>query len=113
MNDAVTPEPPATQRRTAARGALEILVFSLAVTCLSALLALLVAQVSSAEFMVSFVIIRWLVVGALIASPLIYRACLYFGLELRLPWAMRTPFTALVLTIESIGFDIASARLVD
>lgn len=87
---------------------IDVVVFSVSITCASAVFALIASFATDAAFSVIFVIARWCVVGVLILTPLLSQ--LSRG-RLPIPLAMRTPWTALLLTIESIAFDILSARL--
>jgi hypothetical protein len=51
------------------------------------------------------------VVFALLALPLLHQAARRMGRTWDLPWALRTPATALLLTAEGIVWDIVSANL--
>ena len=84
--------------------------FSLAVTALGALVAAVLRLAIGADFLLSFVYVRWFVVLVLLAAPLAHRTVLRRA-GVALPFAMQTPLTALVLTVESICFDILSAQL--
>ena len=102
------PTPPRRSRRRAVA-----IVFgcSLLVTTAAAIVALVVSLASDAEWSVAFVIARWLFVAALLVTPLLHQVATRFGVGVRMPWVLSTPATALLLTCESIAFDIASARL--
>ena len=99
------------KHRTPARAVRDIVVFSLAVTATAACAALVVAGITDARWSLVFVILRWLLVAALLVTPLVHQVAVRFGLGFTMPWALRTPATALVLTCESIAFDIVSANL--
>jgi hypothetical protein len=103
--------PPAEPRRTRWQAVRGVVAFSLSVTAAAALVALAVSRTSGARFLLAFVILRWCLVGVLLATPLVHQVSIRFGARWRLPWALRTPATALLLTCESILFDIASAHL--
>lgn len=112
--EAADPHPvdtPREPRRSAWRGARDVLVCSLAVTALAALTALAYALVADVRWSLAFVILRWLLVAALLVTPLAHQITVRMGAAWRMPWALRTPATALLLTCESICFDIVSARL--
>lgn len=94
-------------RRDAVRN---VVLFSLSITAASALLALGVASVSATRWSLAFVVLRWIIVAALIATPLIHQVARRFGAQWTMPYALRTPATALLLTCESIAFDILSAH---
>jgi len=91
----------------------DVVLCSLLITAAAALVALAVSGASGAEWSVAFVIARWLFVAALLATPLLHQLAVRFGMGWRMPWVLATPATALLLTCESIAFDIASARLGD
>jgi hypothetical protein len=104
--DALTPQLDAAAKPRATW--LDVVIFSVLITCASAVFAGLASVVWDAEFSVIFVITRWCVVGVLILTPLLSQ--LTRG-RLPIPLAMRTPWTALLLTVESIAFDILSANI--
>lgn len=99
--------PPALDGRPRATWA-QVVLFSLAISASAAVVATVLALADLAAFGVTFVIIRWLMVGVLILTPLLSQ--LSRG-RLPIPAPMRTPWTALLLTLESIAFDILSAQL--
>lgn len=84
---------------------------SIAVTAAAAVFAYVLQLVADTDWSYVFVITRWMVVFALLALPLAYQVAAKWGTRLPLPWAIRTPATALVLTIEGIAYDIISAHL--
>lgn len=101
----------ATRRPASRARALGAVVyFSLAVTVLGALGAGVATLTAGADFLLAFVLVRWSVVLLLLVAPALHRLVLARR-GLPLPYAMQTPLTALVLTIESICFDILSAQL--
>lgn len=110
---ALRPPPGAapTQRRGFGRALRGIVLFSLAVTLCAAVVALVVALMTGARFTLAFVVLRWCIVGTLLATPLVHQIASRRGANWQLPWALRTPATALLLTCESVAFDIASAHL--
>lgn len=92
-----------TPRRTL----LPIVALSLSITTAAGLLALGVHTTLERPFLVTFVILRWAAVALLLATPLLR----YRRPSIMLPAPLRTPLTALLLTIESVLVDIASAHL--
>lgn len=101
---------PTERTRTRWQAVRDVLVFSLSVTTAAALVAGVVALASDTRFLLAFVILRWCLVAVLLATPLIHQASMRLGATWRLPWALRTPATALLLTCEFICFDIVSAQ---
>lgn len=89
---------------------LSVLAFSLAVTAAGAVIAGAVDVVADVDFLLAFVLIRWTVVMVLLVAPIAHRLLLRWS-SVRLPYVMQTPLTALLLTVESICFDILSAQL--
>ncbi|MCW2950096.1 MAG: hypothetical protein JWN41_1109 [Thermoleophilia bacterium] len=87
-----------------------VIKFSLAITAAAAALAGVVAAVSSVRWALAFVVLRWLIVAGMLATPLAAQLATHFGARWRLPYALRTPATAVLLTCESIAFDIISAH---
>jgi hypothetical protein len=83
---------------------------SIAVTATCAPVGALIALATGTRFMLAFVMLRWLVVLVLLVTPILYRT-IFVRQGWTLPYVMQTPLTALLLTIESIGVDILSARL--
>ncbi|MCW2973386.1 MAG: hypothetical protein JWN72_1659 [Thermoleophilia bacterium] len=104
-------EPVVVRPHTRGRAVLEVVAFSLATTAASAALALVAALVADVRWSIAFVVLRWLIVAALVATPLIHQAARRFGATWTMAYALRTPATAVLLTCESIAFDILSARL--
>jgi hypothetical protein len=100
-------EPPSQKRRSTWR---VVLVFSVCVTLAAAAVAALAWWLLDADFSLTFVYLRWLVVFTLLAAPLVHR-WLLAPRGVVLPTPFRTPATALLLACESIGYDIVSARL--
>lgn len=88
----------------------DVLVFSVGSTTLAAVAALVAMLSVDARFSVVFVVLRWCIVAVLLATPLVHQLTSRM-IGWRLPWALTTPLTALVLTTESIAFDIISAQL--
>lgn len=85
-----------------------VLVFSLSVTACAGLVALLLDVVGGLDGLLAFVYLRWGVVFTLIATPIVHRTARG---RLPLPYVLQTPFTALLLTCESIVVDIVIAQL--
>jgi hypothetical protein len=115
MDDALTFDVPPAQplvepARSRGRAARDVVVFSLSITAASALLALAVDAVSATRWSLAFVVLRWVIVAALLATPLVQQIAQRFGATWKLPYALRTPATAVLLTCESIVFDIVSAH---
>lgn len=106
----VTLAPPALPRpeRGSWRG---VVGLSIVVTIAAALFALVPALALDARWSYVFVMTRWIVVFVLLALPLVHQLAMRRGTDLALPWALRTPATALVLTVEGIAYDIISANL--
>ena len=88
-----------------------VVTCSLLVTACAAAVAVAAASVTDVRWNVVFVIARWLVVAALLATPLVHQVAVRLGAGWRMPWVLQTPATALLLTCESIALDIVSARL--
>jgi hypothetical protein len=101
----------AAERRGLRRGLAEVVGCSLLVTTAAAIVATLVALPGPLEWSVAFVIARWICVAVLLVLPLAHQVVVRTGRSWRLPWVLQTPATALLLTVESIGFDILSAQL--
>jgi hypothetical protein len=98
------------------RATLEVIACSLLVTACAGVVAVAVALVApDVRWSYAFVVARWLFVAALLVTPLLHQVGRRFGVPVftRMPWAFQTPATALLLTAESIGLDILSARLGD
>ncbi|MBC7461474.1 MAG: hypothetical protein H7287_08935 [Thermoleophilia bacterium] len=117
MNDAPTmferphpTAPVAAQPLTRGRAVLEVVAFSLSTTVASAVLALGASLVSDVRWSIAFVVLRWLIVAALVATPLVHQVARRFNVGWTMPYALRTPATAVLLTCESIAFDILSAH---
>lgn len=106
-----TLDPGMPTQRSRARAAGEVVLCSLFVTAAASLVAAAGAALADARWSLMFVIARWCFVAALLATPVIHQIAVRFGAGTRMPWALQTPATALLLTTESIVFDIASARL--
>jgi hypothetical protein len=102
---------PTPARRTFTRGLRDVVICSLLVTASAAVVATAIALPADLRWSLTFVIVRWLCVAALLATPLIHQAIVRLGGTWRMPWVLQTPATALVLTVESILLDILSARL--
>ena len=104
-------QPVAARPSTRRRAVLEIVAFSISTTIAAALLAFGASLLSDVRWSIAFVVLRWLIVAALVATPLIHQVVRRFGARFTMPYALRTPATAVLLTCESIAFDILSARL--
>lgn len=97
--------------RSRARGARDVLVCSLTVTTFAAAAALVASLASDVRWSLAFVVLRWLLVAALLTTPLLHQVAVRLGAAWRMPWVLRTPATALLLTVELVAFDVLSARL--
>ena len=84
---------------------------SLLVTVAAALLALVLRAAIGTDWSYVFVVSRWLVVFALLLLPLAHQVVVRRGGSWNLPWALRTPATGLLLTIEGVAWDILAANL--
>lgn len=99
------------ERRSFGAGLRDVVVCSLVVSAAAALVAVPIAFALDTRWSLVFVILRWLLVAALLITPAVQQiATRSFGATWQLPWALRTPATALLLTCESILFDIISAQ---
>lgn len=85
----------------------DIVLFSLAATTTSGIIALALYLATGLGFIVPFIVLRWCVIALLVAAPIVSRV---FP-ALRIPAVLRTPITVLVLTCESIVVDIVGAQL--
>jgi hypothetical protein len=99
-----------TAGRSAGHAARSVVGFSLAVTAASGVVAAVLHYAAGEKFLLAFVLLRWSVVAVLVASPLMHRLVLV-RLGLGLPYVLRTPLTALLLTGESIVVDIICAHV--
>jgi hypothetical protein len=104
--DAALPRPTTRARRIG-----EVIACSLVVTALAALAGLAVAAATSVHWNYAFVIARWICIFTLILVAVASQVAERTGRGWRAPWVLRTPATVLLLVVESIAFDIASARL--
>jgi len=89
----------------------DVVLCSLLVTTLAALVALAAHVFGDVRWSLAFVVARWIFVAALLVTPLVHQVATRLGAAWRMPWVLQTPATALLLTCESIAFDILSARL--
>ena len=85
----------------------EIIAYSLLITAACAAVAVVVNPLAPQDFLYAFVLVRWIAVLVVWVVPLVSRIVPAWPI----PRVARTPFTALALTIESIGFDILSVHL--
>lgn len=99
-----------TAGRTPGEAARTLIATSLAVTAACAVVAAGASAVTETRFLLAFVLLRWSVVFVLLATPLLHQV-LRRWTSVQLPYVMRTPLTALLLTCESIVVDIISAQL--
>lgn len=88
-----------------------VVLLSVLVTAGAAIIALVPATAFDVRWSLAFVYVRWGVVFALLALPLAHQVAARRGHAWLLPWALRTPATALLLTIEGIAWDIVSAQV--
>lgn len=89
----------------------DVVLCSLLVTATAALVALVVHLGADVRWSLAFVVARWCFVAALLVTPLVHQAATRLGATWRMPWVLQTPATALLLTGESIAFDVVSAQL--
>ena len=101
-----------TQQHPPTRAAMwkSALIFSICVTAASAVVAAVVWKLFDVSFPLTFVYLRWLVVLVLLITPVVHHLLLKRR-SWQLPVAFQTPVTALLLTCESIGYDIISAHI--
>jgi hypothetical protein len=112
MNEFAATASPADALEATGRARLRsVVLLSLLVTGAAALVALLPALVSDIRWAWAFVMIRWMVVFALLALPLVHQVAQRRGATWELAWGLRTPATGLLLTVEGIVWDIVSAQL--
>lgn len=90
---------------------LEVILCSLAVTTLAALAATLIYLFIDTRWALIFVIARWIFIALILLLPFVHMALMKTKSSLHIPWALRTAWTPLLLTIESITIDIISAHL--
>lgn len=89
----------------------DVVLLSVLVTVGAGLAALVPALAFGVRWSLAFVYIRWGFVFALLALPIVHQVATRSGRTWALPWALRTPATALLLTAEGIVWDIVSAQL--
>lgn len=106
-DDATVPD---HRARTLGRATRDVIACSLLVTAIAASLAVVAAVATDVRWSLAFVVLRWLLVAALLATPLVHQVAVRFGARWRMPWALQTPATAVLLTCESITFDIISSH---
>lgn len=104
--DAALPRPTSRARRVS-----DVVACSLVVTALAALAGLAVAAATDVHWNYAFVIARWICIFTLILVAVASQVSERTGRTWRAPWVLRTPATVLLLTVESIAFDIVSAQL--
>ncbi|MCW2961354.1 MAG: hypothetical protein JWM25_1368 [Thermoleophilia bacterium] len=100
---------PAGTPRPFRRAAWELLAVSLTITALAALVAVPIARALDERWALVFVYARWACIFTLLAAPALQQVANRRGTGWQLPWALRTPTTALLLICESVAFDIISA----
>jgi hypothetical protein len=91
------------------RELLTVLTVSLSVTAVTSVVSGVLYVVAGVDVLLAMSYLRWSVVAVLLASPLAWQL-VGARAGLTLPYAMRTPVTALLLTCESIVVDIISAN---
>jgi hypothetical protein len=97
--------------RTRSRRIGEVVACALLVTALAALVGLAVAIPTEVRWNYAFVIARWICIFTMILVAVASQVAERTGRSWRAPWVFRTPATVLLLTCESIAFDIVSAQL--
>lgn len=106
-----TPTPTPTRPRAWLRRLLEVVACSLAVTCLAAAVGYGWHVAFGTRWALAFVIARWIFIATILLLPFVQLALDRRGARRSIPWALRTPWTPLLLTVESVVIDIVSARL--
>ncbi|MCW2925708.1 MAG: hypothetical protein JWM98_3112 [Thermoleophilia bacterium] len=106
-----TPAPERADGRSRARSVRDVVACSLLVTASAAVVALVAAVGFDVRWSLGFVVARWIFVAVLLATPLLHQLAVRAGIGWPMPWVLSTPATAVLLTVESIAFDIASAQL--
>ena len=106
-----TPPQPPSRPRTWPRRVLEVVACSLLVTCLAALVGFGWHAAFGTRWALAFVIARWIFIACILLLPFVQLALTRRGSARSIPWALRTPWTPLLLTVESVVIDIVSAQL--
>ena len=91
----------------------EVIACSLVATCIAALLGYVWHVLTGTRWTLAFVIARWVLIAAILLLQFIQIALQRRGSSRTIPWALRTPWTPLLLTVESVVIDIVSAQLHD
>lgn len=108
-----TPPGPLPRPHTWPRRLAEVVACSLLVTCLAALVGFAWHAAFGTRWALAFVIARWIFIAIILLLPFAQHALTRRGTGRSIPWALRTPWTPLLLTVESILIDIVSAQLHD
>ena len=108
-----TPPSPPQRPRTWPRRLLEVVACSLLVTALAALVGYAWHGAFGTRWALAFVIARWIFIAIILLLPFVQHGLTKRGARRSIPWALRTPWTPLLLTVESVVIDIISARLHD
>lgn len=95
------------------RRTLEVVLCSIAVTLTAALLGYLWHLAVGTRWSLAFVIARWICIAIILLLPFVQVLLTRRGALRSIPWALRTPWTPLLLTVESVLIDIVSAQLHD
>lgn len=111
MTELASPAPAVAVEASAWSRLRSVVLLSLLVTGAAAVVAFVPALVIGVRWSWAFVMIRWCVVFVLLALPLAQQVARRRGAAWELPWGLRTPATGLLLTVEGIAWDIASAQL--
>lgn len=93
------------------RRTFEVIICSLVVTALAALLGYGWHLAFDTRWSLAFVIARWICIAIILLLPFVQMALTRRGSSRSIPWALRTPWTPLLLTTESVLIDIISAQL--
>ena len=95
------------------RRAFEVIACSIAATCVAAIVGYLWHLATGTRWTLAFVIARWIFIAAILVLPFVQLTLVRRGSTFSIPWALRTPWTPLLLTVESVVIDIVSAQLHD
>lgn len=100
-----------TPRARLGRRVVEVVSCSIVVTTFAAIVAAGWHASVGTRWALAFVIGRWILIALILALPFVERARTRIRQLPAIPWALRTPWTPLLLMCESIVIDIISARL--
>lgn len=104
--------PPRSRTSRFLRRLAEVVACSLAVTALGAIAGLAWHLATGTRWALAFVIARWILIAGILLLPVLHARLVQRDPDRRgVPWALRTPWTPLLLVCESVVIDIVSARL--